>query len=210
VRTLLSALILLTLQVGVSADAARRVPPLPMVPHYEQPFPSPPLVPIKPPQYIEGGSNEQRRSGNNTATSENPNKTVRQWLAVIYNKTIDDPVTLFTAVLAVSTIALWLSTRRLAKDARISGERQLRAYILGNGGVIQLTDKNGLTMGTSILSVPQNDVFARVRVVIKNFGLTPAYNFTIWRSVNLWDTDQPQYGNIGETIGKDTWGRAPN
>jgi hypothetical protein len=94
---------------------------------------------------------------------------------------------------------------RAASIMSDTAKRQLRAYILGNGGSIQIT-------GTSGHSFPRHDprppadIEITATFVIKNFGMTPAYEFTVWRAVNLWSAKAPQYGEIGETIGKDIVG----
>jgi hypothetical protein len=73
----------------------------------------------------------------------------------------------FTIVLAVATVFLWRATRDLVRDAQDKGERQLRAYVtLDNGAVIQTVVNNGPRF--------------MVLVNLKNYGSTPAYDFTTW------------------------------
>jgi hypothetical protein len=73
----------------------------------------------------------------------------------------------FTIVLAIATVFLWRATRDLVHDAQDKGERQLRAYVtIDAGAVIQTLVNNGPGF--------------LVQVNMKNYGNTPAYNFTTW------------------------------
>jgi hypothetical protein len=85
-----------------------------------------------------------------------------------WQRTVGDPVNLFTAVLAVFTIALvgtslWQArlTREAINDAKRSGERQLRAYVFVT---VQKLTRTGLN------EIPEFEL------MIKNFGQTPAYS----------------------------------
>jgi hypothetical protein len=49
-------------------------------------------------------------------------------------------------------------------------------------------------------------MLVRVHTPFKNFGQTPAHQFTIWRSVDIWDPKAPQFGEIGDRIGNDIVG----
>lgn len=62
----------------------------------------------------------------------------------------------FTGVLAVSTVALWWSTRGLVIGAEKTAERQLRAYVLVDRAVME---------GSS-----------EAHVIFRNSGQTPAYD----------------------------------
>jgi hypothetical protein len=126
---------------------------------------------------------------------------------------------IFTAVLAGATlllfgIGIWQArqlgrhadhTAKLAETASNTATRQLRAYILGNGGSIQVTGTSGHSFPKSAMRPPAN-IEVTVTFIIKNFGLTPAYDFTVWRFVNLWDVKAPEFGTSGDTIGKDIVG----
>jgi hypothetical protein len=72
-----------------------------------------------------------------------------------------------TIILAVATSFLWLSTRRLVKDADNTAKRQLRAYVnvVIDTNISMVLDSNNLR--------PKRDVY------IKNFGKTPAHEVTI-------------------------------
>jgi hypothetical protein len=80
------------------------------------------------------------------------------------------PANVVAILLFLATLALYCATRDLVKDAQrtsataeANGKRQLRAYVLYNGGKIN----------------PGNakDTF-QVEIEIKNGGVTPAYNVT--------------------------------
>jgi hypothetical protein len=86
-----------------------------------------------------------------------------------------------------------------------TAERQLRAYVFVDGGSIQLIDENTITLPTN-LDIYTGQLFVRVHTPFKNFGSTPAYRFTIWRSVDIWNTNAPQFGEIGTRIGNDIIG----
>lgn len=71
-----------------------------------------------------------------------------------------------TVILVIATVLLWLATRRLFKEARNTAIQQLRAYIYikhiqPHSEAVQLT------------RIPA------LRVVIKNFGQTPAYHLRV-------------------------------
>jgi hypothetical protein len=91
---------------------------LPPVPHYEDPFPLSSATLINPPLYAEQ-HNSQRSSTDNGDNEQNESEAIRQWFITTYYHTIRDPVALFTFVLSVSTIGLWIVTWR-------SGIRQSR------------------------------------------------------------------------------------
>lgn len=65
----------------------------------------------------------------------------------------------FTFVLAVSTIGLWLATQSILREASLTSQKQLRAYV-----------------GISEINVTQLDGFEfQILVGFKNSGQTPAY-----------------------------------
>lgn len=74
-----------------------------------------------------------------------------------------------TLTLAGGTIGLWFATRRLVRGAENTAERQLRAYIF-------VSDSSRLG-GPS--PAPE------FRIVVKNFGQTPARNGTYWVSSKI-------------------------
>lgn len=75
-----------------------------------------------------------------------------------------DPVATFTMLLFVATVLLWWATRRLVKGAEDTAERELRAYLF--------------TDSAKIASPPSNQG-GSITLVLKNFGLTPVYNYTL-------------------------------
>lgn len=80
----------------------------------------------------------------------------------------------FTAGLFVATIFLWLATRDLVEDAKHNAERQLRAYVSPVSGMILDLD----------FQKPTAEMFS-VRIVFKNSGQTPAYDFTSGGDITL-------------------------
>jgi hypothetical protein len=80
---------------------------LPPVPHYGEPFPLSAPQPIKPPRYT-----ERQAPDDHPKSQEGGSETFRQRLVAIVNRTLDDPIALFTFVLAGSTIGLWIVTWR--------------------------------------------------------------------------------------------------
>jgi hypothetical protein len=72
--------------------------------------------------------------------------------------------------------------------SRQTSERQLRAYVLIDGGSIVLVHTEA------------GRKFLKVDVLAKNYGQTPAYNFRTWHRVDIIDTDfLPSYeGGEGE------------
>jgi hypothetical protein len=102
--------------------------------------------------------------------------------------TPENATAVFTGVLAVSTIALWWSTRKLWRVTRIAAEHiphVERAYVSGGA--------------TGVENSPEH--FA---VTIDNYGKTPAFIGTIWAKIvpedELPDTpvyDPPEFGWFG-------------
>lgn len=102
--------------------------------------------------------------------------------------TPESATAVFTGVLAVSTIALWWSTRKLWRVTRIAAEHiphVERAYVSGGA--------------TGVENSPEH--FA---VTIDNYGKTPAFIGTIWAKTvpedELPDTpvyDPPEFGWFG-------------
>jgi hypothetical protein len=102
--------------------------------------------------------------------------------------TPESATAVFTGVLAVSTIALWWSTRKLWRVTRIAAEHiphVERAYVSGGA--------------TGVENSPEH--FA---VTIDNYGKTPAFIGTIWAKIvpedELPDTpvyDPPEFGWFG-------------
>jgi hypothetical protein len=77
---------------------------------------------------------------------------------------------LFTGVLGVSTVGLWIATNRTLKHAQETAQRQLRAYLtVESGGVVLLN--NATQINASI--------------IFKNTGQTPAYGVMTWASVGI-------------------------
>jgi hypothetical protein len=72
----------------------------------------------------------------------------------------------FTIALAFATFFLWLATRDLVEDAKHNAGRQLRAYINVSG--VNILDMNAL--------FGKRDF--EIAVEAKNFGQTPAYDYS--------------------------------
>jgi len=86
-------------------------------------------------------------------------------IARLFGKTVDEPLALFTAILALATLALALFVGIQVRDARLSSERQLRAYVLFKSGEL-------------IVQLDVARPFYRIHYLkVQNTGQTPAYNF---------------------------------
>jgi len=115
------------------------------------------------------------------------------------DKTLDDPIAIFTfflcmitGVLARYTYRLFRVTADVAREAKISSERQLRAYPGITGATIDIIEGQ-----------------VRIAVVIENFSTTPAYNFRHAISQQLCEPG-PITG-FKKTTHKDMqWDMAPN
>lgn len=79
-------------------------------------------------------------------------------------------IAIFTIVLGVATAFLWKATRDLVTGADANADRQLRAYVMIRDVVI-----NDFEIGK--IPIP--------RITIKNSGLTPARNVTVWCNVGF-------------------------
>jgi len=145
----------------VAANAAQWPEPMPTVPHYELPPPPPDTAALKPPHYT-----SRQTSDDTHKQQERQGEPFRQWLVTLYQKTIDDPVALFTLVLAISTILLWFVTRKSANAARDAAEvlpATERPYVLIIGG--------GFLQVSSEVTQDSRPV---VLYRCGNFGKTPA------------------------------------
>jgi len=87
---------------------------------------------------------------------------------------------LFTAILAVFTILLAIYTGRLAKTARDTAERQLRAYVQVEIEKIDFNDTSGV----------------EVVLLAKNVGQTPAYFATVHSWVDIRPFPHPKTGTF--------------
>jgi hypothetical protein len=94
-----------------------------------------------------------------------------------------------TFLLFLATLALWGSTRKLVRGAGQTAEKQLRAYLLIDGGSIMpiTTDKGR--------------IFIKAEIQSKNFGQTPAYHFRSWQRIDIFDTKAIPVYEQGEGIG---------
>jgi hypothetical protein len=83
-------------------------------------------------------------------------------------KVTDTLLVAVTFLLFWATLALWLSTRRLVKDAKRTAARQLRAYVNVANAVAK----------------PDGDFFV-YSIEVKNFGQTPAYKVRLRYVIEL-------------------------
>ena len=85
---------------------------------------------------------------------------MRQFIRVFFRP--DTLLAIFTIVLAISTVGLWLATRDLVKDSRDAAEQQLRAYVYVGPGD---SDLEKTSDGSFTFTVNPSE---------KVFGITPA------------------------------------
>jgi hypothetical protein len=111
-------LIALCAAISASTPAIPANLEMPAVPNYRDQFQllTPPTItqPLYGQEYSRQGA-----PSNNRNHTQDENETIGQWFVATYYHTIRDPVALFTFVLSVSTIGLWIVTWR-------SGVRQSR------------------------------------------------------------------------------------
>ena len=69
-------------------------------------------------------------------------------------------LTIFTGILAVSTIGLWFATQSILRDAGVTSRKELRAYV----GVESVTITDAHSAGIKII------------IMFRNYGQTPAYD----------------------------------
>jgi hypothetical protein len=74
-----------------------------------------------------------------------------------------------TFILASGTLFLWLATKRMVKGGERTAERELRAYVFIKDGAVR-TDQGQFS----------------VAVVLKNFGQTPATDFSTWSDCGVY------------------------
>jgi hypothetical protein len=78
-----------------------------------------------------------------------------------------DYTAIFTALLFVATLGLWLATRRLVKSAEDTGIRQLRGYVSVSPNAMVFTLAQPLDI---------HDQSIRIQAICKNHGQTPVRN----------------------------------
>jgi hypothetical protein len=80
----------------------------------------------------------------------------------------------FTVCLAFATVFLYTATRNLVEGADETAEKQLRAYVfIKDGGIAITPDGVGFVFG----------------VIYKNFGKTPAYQYSTWTGGGIYPVD---------------------
>lgn len=78
-------------------------------------------------------------------------------------KTVDEPVALFTCMLFIATVLLWLVTQAILREASKTSQRQLRAYLFVHKAIFTDITSDGF----------------KVILKIRNFGQTPAYKILV-------------------------------
>jgi hypothetical protein len=84
-----------------------------------------------------------------------------------------------TFILAFGTWFLWRVTRRMVKGGERTAERQLRAYVFISDGAVR-TDQSQFS----------------ITVVLRNFGLTPASDFSTWIDCGVYPFDNIPFPKI--------------
>jgi hypothetical protein len=90
---------------------------------------------------------------------------VRDCLGDFVHDWKDETLVVFTIILALSTIFLWVATRDLVNGAEKTAKQQLRAYV----GVAGIDIKKVIANERPVISL-----------AIQNFGQTPAYGVHYW------------------------------
>jgi hypothetical protein len=89
------------------------------------------------------------------------------------------PITaIFTVLLGLATIFLWLATRDLVDNAERTSQRQLRAYVFPD--TVDAYDKGNLP------GVARNEAlegYVVIHTTTKNSGQTPAYEVIHWGGI---------------------------
>ena len=80
-------------------------------------------------------------------------------------------IALFTVILTVATILLWIATQNLLREAGDTSRKQLRAYV-------------SLTQTTTVDS--SDNRFIEVSVQATNAGQTPAHDVDQWIDIGIW------------------------
>jgi hypothetical protein len=120
------------------------------------------------PQHGHGGISLQIECNPNCSAKNADEHRDQSRLSRFIDKSIDDPVATFTLFLAVATVLLVGVVLMQVRDARISSERQLRAYVFNDHA-----------------SLVDFDDIPTIQVLIKNAGQTPAFSVVAWNAVVL-------------------------
>jgi hypothetical protein len=159
---------------------------MPSVPHYENALPvPPPIAPLTPPRYTKHYSQTDEKGH-----ADKPKGELRK---SFWERTTDDPnaffalwVAVFTAVLAISTIGLWIATGlsvRVARRALEELERPFITAVVTDAGFRNVFG-TGLDRG-------------RFELTLRNVGRTPAtltrieYNLVLARHGGIADPVNP-------------------
>jgi hypothetical protein len=86
----------------------------------------------------------------------------------------------FTVCLAFATVFLYFATKTLVESADQNAEKQLRAYVFVQGGFIGITPDGGGFVA---------------HITIKNFGQTPALDFSTWLGGGVYDFNDVPFPN---------------
>jgi hypothetical protein len=129
---------------------------------------------------------QQKESDQRSGKKENDNKGKKSLITEIfqfireYNAEI---VTISTAIMAVFTIGLFISTHLLWKSGERHSEQELRAYV----GVVRADIKRHIEKGT-----------IKAEIQITNRGQTPAYDLTAISSFDFHEIPRKEFGTYGK------------
>jgi hypothetical protein len=167
---------------------------LPPVPHYQNPLPSPPVAPIKPPNYTEP------RSQGNTANNQDLNSiTLWQRLMGIFDRTFEDPVTFLTLCLVIANFALALSTFGLWIVTARGSKRQSKdmSKSIGVAERALVSVERAFVFVKTLAQVPQFGHDGNIRSwavvpILENSGSTPTKHLIYHISIDTPDEDLPE------------------
>lgn len=109
---------------------------------------------------------------------------------LIFDKTLDDPTALFSFILAISTIGLWIQTRNLAKKADAQSQDIQTELAIGRDDFVS-THRPWVAFETKIGARGiwyETDGSLRFTLVFtcKNIGTTPALGVSVNSNAYLW------------------------
>jgi hypothetical protein len=106
-------------------------------------------------------------------------------------KVTDTLIAAFTGLLFFATVALWSATRRLVSGAEQTAERQLRAYVFVEDGLIK--GFRGITAKPPLQMAPGGNWTFIIQVDIKHYGQTPAHHLTTWFDADIRAAGEPRF-----------------
>lgn len=142
--------------------------------------------------------------------SGEPRRFSCEWWANWFYKFIDDPISLFTFVLAISTILLWLDTKGLRKLGIEGASGSKAAFVVATTAANAAKESAEAAKKTveTMEAIAQRELRAyvhihqvsveawdvnvptKIHVIFRNSGKTPAYDVFAWGTLHMMESPE--------------------